>query len=192
MARPIIGMIPPNGWHYHQSDVRLTGHDYYSLKKAVENYRAENNLPAGDVESDLNSYICSNWPNYCHGVDMVTITSVNPSTPATDLLNDITTWAKNLLESKTPVAFVTDEVALNRTKVCLDCKHNANWRSGCSSCVISAERLCASVRQARDNKQSPVLGGCAMMRHDNRTAVFLEKEMLAKSSNLPHNCWLNL
>jgi hypothetical protein len=191
MAKPIIGMVPPTGWHYHQSDNRIGAHDYPSLVKAVENYRAENHLPSGDPEGDINSYICSNWPTFCHGVDMVTVTAVQSATPATDLMNDIQTWAKNLMDSKKVINFVSDDVAEQRTRTCLDCKHNVNWRGGCSSCVVSTERLCASVRQARDTKMSPVLGGCAMMRHDNRTAIFLEKEMLAKCSDLPHNCWLN-
>jgi hypothetical protein len=28
------------------------------------------------------------------------------------------------------------------------------------------------------------------LRHDNRTAVFIDKEKLASSGNLPTNCWL--
>jgi hypothetical protein len=101
MAKVIIGMIPPGGWHYYDSDVKLTSHSYESLLKSVENYRAENNLPLGDVEGDVNSYICSNWPNFCHGVDMVVVTSVHPESAQQSLLNDITTWARNLLNSKT-------------------------------------------------------------------------------------------
>jgi len=37
-----------------------------------------------------------------------------------------------------------------------------------------------------------VLGGCALQRHDNRTAIFLDKDELQKATALPENCWLNL
>jgi hypothetical protein len=192
MAKPILGMVPPGGWHYYQSDVKLTGYSYSDLLKAVEHYRAENHLPGGDVEGDVNSYICSNWPNFCHGVDMVAITSVMRQTASGELLNDVQTWARNILHSTEVHPLVIDDLAEQRAKVCLECPKNVSWRSGCLSCVASTDRLCASVRQARDTASTPVLGGCSLMRHDNRAAVFMDKSSLQKAINLPSNCWVNL
>lgn len=192
MAKPIQGMIPPGGWHYYQSDVRLSGFSYENLLKVVENYRAENHLPLGDVEGDVNSYLCSNWPNYCHGVDMVTVTSVLPPTATGDLMQDIGTWARNLLHSTDPIPLVPDDLAEERAKVCRSCEENANWRGGCSSCIVATDRLCASLRQARDTASSAVLGGCRRMRHDNRTAIFLDRSVLQESSDLPANCWVKI
>ena len=189
MAKPIIGMIPPSGWHYFDSDAKLTGYSYDNLLHVVETYRAENHIPIGDVEGDVNSYICSNWPQFCHGVDMVVINSVNPSG---ELLNDIQTWAKNLQNSNKNIMYVTDELAEERAKTCRNCPNNVNWRGGCSSCISATERLTASVRQGRDTASSAVLGGCALQRHDNRTAIFLDKDELQKATALPENCWLNL
>lgn len=189
MAKPIIGIIPPSGWHYYDGDARLTGHNYNNLIKVVEEYRAENHLPIGDVEGDVNSYICSNWPTFCHGVDMVTITSVNPSG---DLLNDIQTWARNIQNSKDHVQYVTDDLAEQRAKICRSCPNNVNWRGGCSSCINATDRLSASVRQGRDTASSAVLGGCSLMRHDNRTAIFLDRDELQSASNLPADCWINI
>lgn len=191
MPKPIIGMIPPGGWHYYDGDAKITGVEYSSLIKAVRDYRAENHLPEGDVEGDVNSYICSNWPNFCHGVDMVSVTSVNAPTRVSELLNDITTWAKNILYSNRALNYVTDEIAQDRAATCLGCPHNVNWHAGCSSCVAAADRLCASIRQGRDTKSSAVLGGCNLMRHDNRAAIFFDKSELQKSSDLPNNCWLS-
>jgi hypothetical protein len=172
--------------------VKLIGYSYPNLLKVVEDYRAENHLPLGDVEGDVNSYICSNWPKYCHGVDMVTITSINPVTATGELLTDVTTWAKNILQSTDPHPLVTDELAEERAKTCRACPQNVNWRGGCSSCIAAADRLCASVRQARDTASSAVLGGCALMRHDNRTAIFLDRSVLQRATNLPEFCWVNL
>jgi hypothetical protein len=191
VAKPIIGMIPPSGWHYIEGDVRLNGHDYYKLLSVVESYRAENHLPSGDVEGDVNSFICSNWPTFCHGVDMVSVTSVNPSTETTELMNDIQTWAKNMLYANRPLQMVTEELAEQRAKTCRNCPKNSNWRGGCSSCIASTERITASVRQGRDTASSAVLGGCMVQRHDNRAAIFFDKEEFQKATELPANCWLN-
>jgi len=191
MATPILGMLPPSGWHYIEGDVRINGVTYDSLIQNVEHYRAENHLPSGDVEGDVNSFICSNWPQFCHGVDMVAITSVNPETDTMALLNDIQSWAKNLQQSQEPINMVTDELAEARAKTCRNCPENVNWRGGCSSCISTTERLTAGVRQGRDTASSAVLGGCKSMRHDNRTAIFIDKDQFLKATNLPANCWLN-
>jgi hypothetical protein len=191
MAKPIIGMIPPHGWHYFEGDVKITGSDFDNLIENIRHYRAENHLPIGDVTGDASSYICGNWPHFCHGVDSVVVTSIDSPSATSELMADITTWAKNLLHTNTPHQLVTDELAQVRAKICLNCKLNVNWRSGCGSCIAAADRLCASVRQGRDAGQTQVLGGCHKMRHDNRTAVFLEKEVLSAASDLPELCWLN-
>jgi hypothetical protein len=192
MAKPIIGMVPPGGWHYYQSDVKLTGYSYDNLLKVVETYRAENHFDGGDIEGDVNSYICANWPNFCHGVDMVVVTSVNRPTATSELMNDVQTWAKNILNSTDPHPLVTDDLAEARAQTCRGCPNNVNWRGGCSSCITAIERITASVRQARDTKSSAVLGGCALMRHDNRAAIFMDRSVLQRATNLPENCWVNI
>jgi hypothetical protein len=192
MAKVILGMIPPGGWHYFDSDAKLTAHSYEGLLKVVEDYRAENHLPVGDVEGDINSYICSNWPNFCHGVDMVVVTSVHPESAQQSLLNDITTWARNLLNSKTTNNLVSNELAEERAKICKGCQHNKNWRGGCVSCIASADRISASVRNGRDTQSSTKLGGCNIMRHDNRSAIFFDKNKLSQATSTPDNCWMNI
>lgn len=192
MAKVILGMIPPGGWHYFDSDAKLKGHSYEDLLKVVENYRAENHLTVGDVEGDINSYICSNWPNFCHGVDMVVVTSVHPESAQQSLLNDITTWARNLLNSKTVNNLVSDELAEERAKICKGCQHNKNWRGGCASCISAADRISASVRNGRDTKSSTKLGGCSIMRHDNRSAIFFDKNKLSQATSTPDYCWMNI
>jgi len=192
MAKVILGMIPPGGWHYFDSDAKLIGHSYEDLLKVVENYRAENHLPVGDVEGDVNSYICSNWPNFCHGVDMVVVTSVHPESAQQSLLNDITTWARNLLNSKTANNLVSYELAEERAKICKGCQHNKNWRGGCASCISAADRISASVRNGRDTKSSTKLGGCSIMRHDNRSAIFFDKNKLSQATSTPDYCWMNI
>ena len=192
MAKPINGMIPPGGWHFFQSDVKLEAPTLDDLYLVVQKYRAENGLPVGDVTGDINSQLCGRSPHYCHGVDKVTvsITSVDHPTAGSQLMNDIQTWARNLQQSIKPFALVSDDEAEARARICGQCPNNAQWKGGCSSCVVSTERMCASVRQARDTHTSPRILGCHVLRHDNRTAVFIEMDALSSTSNLPDHCWV--
>jgi len=191
MPKPIIGIIPPGGHHYMEADVKITGSSYKNLLENVTNYRAENYIPVGDVEGDVTNYICGNWPHFCHGVDMVVVTSIEQPNQQTELLTDITVWAKNTLTTNKRIDFVTDELAEARAKVCAKCPKNIKWRSGCQSCITATDRLSVSIRQARETKTSRSLGGCSIMRHDNRSAVFFDKNNFNKPQNLPAKCWLN-
>jgi hypothetical protein len=191
MPRVIQGMVPPGGYHYIDGDVKIVGYTYRNLIDNVTSYRAENHLPINDVEGDITNYICGNWPHFCHGVDMVTVTSIKPPTRQGDLMNDISTWARNILHSTKQNQLVSDELAEQRAKICRQCPNNVNWRGGCSSCIAATDRICASIRNARDTKSSQVLGGCKLLRHDNRTAIFFDKDNLSESNDLPEFCWLN-
>lgn len=174
-----------------EGDFKITGSSYKNLLDNVTTYRAENHIPVGDVEGDVTNYICGNWPHFCHGVDMVVVTSVTSPTSQSDLMNDISTWARNILHSNKQVNLVSDELAEERAKICRQCPNNVNWRGGCSSCIAATDRISASIRNARDTKSSAVLGGCKLLRHDNRSAIFFDKEMLSISNDLPNFCWLN-
>jgi hypothetical protein len=191
MPKVIQGMLPPGGYHYIDGDVKITGRTYENLIENVTSYRAENHISIGDIEGDVINYICGNWPHFCHGVDMVVVTSVKTPTNASDLMNDISVWAKNVLHSTKRNNLVSDELAEERAKTCRICPHNINWRGGCSSCVAATDRICASIRNARDTKSSAVLGGCRVLRHDNRSAIFFDKDNLSVSNDLPDFCWLN-
>lgn len=190
MPKVIQGLIPPGGHHYYEGDAKITGSTFADLVRNIENYRAENHFPIGDPETDATNYTCGNWPNFCHGVDMVVVKSINAPNPRTELLSDITTWAKNVLHSNHAVNLVSNELAEARAQTCAKCKFNAKWRSGCGSCIVAADRLSTSIRHGRDTNTSKKLGGCALMRHDNRSAVFMDKDQINKTSNIPDNCWV--
>jgi hypothetical protein len=190
MATPIHGFKPPGGWHYKDGEVLLEAGTLNELYSAVESYRAENYLPIGDVKGDIHAFLCGSYPTYCHGVDMVVVTSVTPPNRESELLGDITTWAKNILNSNKQIRLVSDELAEARARTCLDCPRNINWRAGCGACIVAADRISASIRKARDTDSTPRLGGCAVMRHDNRSAVFFDSEHFEPSGDLPAKCWL--
>ena len=182
-------MIPPGGWHYDDQGVRIDASTYEELVSKVEDFRAQNNLPVVDVGTDVSNQLCSRHPHFCHNVDSVSIEVVQHS-QSSALMNDIGVWANTLLRANKAIRLVGNELAEERAKLCKNCPKNINWKFGCGSCIVANERTCASVRQARDTKTSTQLGGCLLQRHDNRTAVFLEKEHILQSTNLPSHCWL--
>jgi len=184
-------MVPPGGYHYFQGDVRLNADTLEDLYKKVSNYRAENSLPENSTKQDVDNYVCGQFPDYCHNVDSVTVRQVVTGTKMGELMGDIQVWAKNILSSTSEHPLVGDELAEARAKVCSKCPYNVNWRGGCGSCVNATDRLSASVRQARETSSTPVLGGCSILRHDNRAAVFMQPEDLSISSDIPDFCWLN-
>jgi len=184
--KPTIGMFPPSGWHYEQDGVRIDASGYDQLLIAVETFRANNNLPQGDVEADVDEYICSRWPHFC-GI-FTHVASEEKKIPAL-LLDDVRVWSMNLLGGE-GYNMVSDELADARAAICEQCPNNTNWKSSCRTCVSTVERQLATVRQARDVYHSANLGGCSVNRFDARTAVFLDAENLTPAAGLPDFCWL--
>ena len=191
VAKPIRGMVPPSGFHYYQGDVRINADTIDDLNKKVESFRAENAIPSNTTKEDVADYICGQWPDFCHHVEDVVVTRMPANWNIKELLSDIQTWAKNLLSAQREHPLVGDELAEARSKICGGCVYNVNWRGGCGSCITATDRLSASVRQARETDSTKVLGGCSILRHDNRSAVFLNVEDLAQSSDTPKHCWVN-
>ena len=191
VAKPIQGMVPPGGFHYFQGDVRLTGENLGDLYRVVTIHRAQNDIPNSSAIDDVNNYLCGQWPEFCHDIDNIVFELIPANVNIQQLLDDIQTWARNLLASPRPHPLVGDELAETRAQICGRCPKNINWRGGCAPCVTATDRLSASVRQARETASSAVLGGCTVLRHDNRAAIFLNPEDLSKSPDLPAYCWLN-
>ena len=191
VAKPIIGMVPPGGFHFYQGDVRIWADTIEDLRKKVTDFRAENGTPNTTTYTDVNDYICGSFPEFCHHVDEVTINLSHTNWTSSELTADLQVWAKNILSSPSEHPLVGDELAEARAKICAGCIYNVNWKTGCSSCISATERLSASIRQARDTQSTAALGGCTILRQDNRAAVFMQPEDLATSSDIPDHCWLN-
>jgi hypothetical protein len=154
-------------------------------------HRAANSIPHHNTREDVDDYICGQNPEFCHKVEEVRVYTGPPNYNVQSLLDDIQVWAKNILASPQEHPLVGNELAEARSQICSKCVHNVNWRGGCGPCITATDRLSASVRQARETDSTKVLGGCLILRHDNRAAVFMQPENLAKSSDIPNFCWLN-
>jgi hypothetical protein len=191
VAKPILGIVPPGGFHYFQGDVRIDSDTLEGLYNAVMHHRAANSIPHQNTRDDVDAYLCGQNPQFCHSVDEVVVKVIPTAKNVQELMDDIQTWARNILASPRPHPLVGDELAEARAQICGKCPYNVNWRGGCGPCITATDRLSASVRQARETDSTKVLGGCSVLRHDNRAAVFMNPEDLATSSDIPDLCWLN-
>lgn len=184
----------PGGWHYLEGEVRLDGTSLRNLYEVVRQNRLDNGIPVGDVEHDVNSQICGRFPRNCRGGEIVS-ESVRMSmsdgvSPLDKLVEDATAWAISLAKRREPFALLPDSHAAARYEICRSCPMNKIYRHACPTCVSNLERNSALVRQGREIRGIDRLGACAVLRHDNKTAIFLSPEMLSTSANLPDRCWL--
>lgn len=179
-------MIMPDGWHYEQDGFTIRADDSHEqLIQNVTHWRIQNGKPVGDVRKDVDDWICAKYPRQCN--------VVNPNFDTGVIINDtqayldsITSWAH--IKSKVNGKLVDQNIASQRAAICEQCTNNKIWaKTGCQSCIQNMQRLLISIRQNKDTIQAADLGGCTMLKHDNRTAVWLEDNN--RSDNLPGHCW---
>lgn len=178
--------IMPDGWHYP-----INGHivrsdlSWEDLVQKCIDYKIQNGLPVGDIENEMIKWVCETYPHQCN--------TINPNFDAPAIVNDtqayldsITTWGQ--IKSKTNGKLVDQLTATQRAATCEQCFNNKIWdKTGCKSCIANIQRIMVSIRQNKDVMQAQELGGCTILKHDNRTAVWLENNNTA--DNLPGHCW---
>lgn len=188
------GVIPPNGFHYPVSDiVTLRSGTFESLVKEIITWRTQNGIPIGDPETDLNNYICTNWPTYCASTENEQ-KAVNKNS---NLYKHVNAWAAITMR-ETPAGgyeLVDQSVAESRVKTCITCPFNKAWRKDCVPCMKATDTILVRIRQLRKITLDDSVMGCAINGFDIKTAVHLPDsafQMTAdKKAILPQNCWLN-
>lgn len=191
----IKGIVPPNGFHLPVGDVILRSDSVEGLVSVVEAFRAENGLPYKEVEPEIYEYFCTRWPHFCHFYDKEAPLQQQQYLPVDtqqQLLNDLQSWSASIINQQNAPLMVDSGTAEARADICNRCDHNVKWKSGCGSCINAIERTAAAIRSAQDTTTSKRLGACRVMRHCNRTAVWLDRvNFLKPAETLPKACWLN-
>lgn len=196
MSRVIQGVIMPSGFHYMQSFngvmVRIDAPSYLELLEAVQIFRNQNHIPGGDVESDVENYICTNFPRQCRVAGKgAPITPVYGATTQNRFVDRITNWIVKIRGNPVSRKHVFQNTANARSEICVKCAENQAWANTCASCVKNAQSMLAAIRDGRGN-DGPYwskLHGCAKQGWDNRTAVWMPKEILM-DEGVPDNCWM--
>lgn len=177
----------PDGWHYEQDGFIIRAdNSHEQLIENVTHWRIQNNKPVGDVRKDVNDWICAKYPRQCNVVNPNFSDGGTIVNDTQAYLDKITSWAH--IKSKVNGKLVDGQIAGERAYKCQHCPNNKVWaKTGCQSCIQNMQRLLISVRQNKDVSQGAELGGCTVLKHDNRTAVWLEENNTL--DNLPGHCW---
>jgi len=193
------GKMPPGGWHFMvAAGVRLEAINEEELTKRIFEYRLRHHIEIGDIERDLDTYYCGQWPEACHKEAKdwdVDFQGPNVSNHATPLLNRVTMWAAGLLHILPRGGFElgSKEEAARRGLACAGCPKNQSWRVGCRGCSNSTATVLTQLRQLRTSQQEGNLHGCEVGGWDNQTAVWLPVAQMPitpeQRAALPDRCW---
>ena len=182
-------IVPPGGWRYDPYGLEASG--YPEIIEAILTYRLQNMIPVGNVEQDFEDWFCQKFPGYCHpvfgGVQQPIIIEVPVQN--TRLVDDVQVWAMKLYRDPRAKNLVPEAEALRRASICIACPKNKEWKGGCQNCNDNAERLLAVLRSRGDVGVSNQLQGCTALRHCNRTAAWMPKELI-NQGDVPNNCWM--
>lgn len=192
MSRVIIEKVMPTGWHYMQGRFRINAEGHEELIQNVIEWRVQNGTPVGDVESDVESYICSHFPDQCHpefrGIKK-TIMQIPPKAN-NRFIDKLTQWGLSIKNLKESQDLVTDAEANRRGESCINCIHNVSWENQCKPCVANGLRLFTLIRKNRDSAHWRKLSACNLFNHCNRTAIFLNKDLIPMNDAAPDHCWI--
>lgn len=198
MSRVIQAIVMPGGWHKPEKDRSgrnmpepIRADTYTDLIAAVAKFRADNVIPIGNVEQDIEDYICANFPHMCHNVPgaQVSIVSVSRISPAQTLTDKTILWLESKIDNHSVDKLVLDPEAKRRAEICAKCKFNQKWNSNCGACFEAISRMSSIVRYGNDVPQGKSLYSCQILGHENRAAVWLNASELSTSHDLPSHCW---
>ena len=193
----IESMVMPGGWHKPEKD-RL-GRDmpepiraptYQGLIDAVIKFRADNVIPIGDVRAEVDQYICTTFPRMCHQFEGVARIEIQHSvSPIRTLTDDMIQTMDRQLQDHSTEELELKQEAQRRADICAGCRYNVRWNSNCGSCVEAVNRMSAILRAGNAVVHERELRACQILRHENRSAVWLRMEKIGKSPDLPGYCW---
>jgi hypothetical protein len=198
MREVIESVVMPGGWHKPEKD-RL-GRDmpqpiradtYQKLIEAVIQFRVDNVIPIGDVRRDVNDYICSNFPHMCHPVTgaVVQVSIDHHPTGTKTLTDNMIQWLDGAITNHSSEHLEMSLEAQRRAEICIKCRFNTQWNSSCGSCLEAVNRMSSIIRMGNDTPRGHKLKACQILQHENRSAVWLRRERINQSLDLPAHCW---
>jgi hypothetical protein len=197
----IESIVMPGGWHKPEIDrlgremqepVRAS--TYQALIEAVTKFRADNVIPIGDVKDEIDEYICTNFPHMCHsivGADVTIHVSHGPRQPrsAKTLTDEMIQTMDQQLSNHSSENLELRQEAQRRADICRKCQYNVRWNNSCGSCVEAVNRMSTILRSGQDVVHSRELRACQILKHENRSAVWMRLSGAARNPDLPQHCW---
>jgi hypothetical protein len=189
-------VIPPGGWHFLQArkdsePLRIEADSLLQLKEAVIRYRLQLSIDVGDVDREVEDYICGLTPSQCYRI------GVNPEPPKGNkpgfipLIQRIMAWREqvNLKQNR---FYTNPPEAQRRAQICISCPHNVHWHTSCQPCNSDADTKLFLLRGGRQTGFDGDLHGCRVVGQCNRSAVWMDNSTLIKDNadQTPERCWL--
>ena len=182
----------PGGWRFPVSEsVTLTALTPALLREKIFNWRIENAIPCGDLESidfEIDAYYCKLYPEKCvpEPVDNQWPAGVTPEDKMSDR---VVRWLATMLDQRRVPSggwpLVSAKVAEARASACATCHRNKPFPSGCSPCDESVNRASARVRSHRISDEAHSLYGCEVFGWDTAAAVHLTDTALMIAEDDP-------
>lgn len=186
--------VPPGGWKFLDGGNWIQGHDYESLIDAIIEDRAKNQRPIGDPPKEFQTYVVRSWPHFAGSVSPFTSPVKQAPGNKGKLRERVTQWLANRysLRASGHTELVSEEEANRRAKICSTCPQNKKVPNDCPPCIQNNNRTSFLLREGKAT--SVPVEACALMGHDNQTAVFLPEKMLAHRKGYleeaPSFCWM--
>lgn len=188
----------PGGWAYLQDGTfRIEAESYEELLDNVREWRLQNGKPVGDVETEVESYICNTYPRQCRNRSTGSAPprwaqAIIPNRATVNKFVDrITQWALGVSKHPDSKNLMEDGLANQRAERCQICPQNDTWENNCPSCVTNAQRLLALIRRGKEHASWRKLHGCKAMGHCNRTAIYLPSSLVTETPETPPECWIH-
>lgn len=188
MLRMNPNLYPPDGYRFRDSDGTLfKGESWRDVRRQVAEYRARNQMPAGDPESEINVQQCAQTPGLCHGDKPAPVRTPSSGSNGNErVLN----WLGSVLISRrqngTP-AVLDRETARARAAICALCPRQRALSAACDACLNT-------IRDSRKvilNGEKPAhegLSTCGVLGEDTVSSVHLDLAPV-EELELPTNCW---
>lgn len=172
-----------SGYRFKEADGTVfVGGSWKAVIERVRGYRARNNLPMGDPESEVNAQACQKNPTICAPDNPQHKTQLKAAT----LKGRILQWFGKIRSA--PRQHVDADKAQQRANVCAGCQNNQPLPGGCSSCKKALAALRGDVLGGRPVDSRLVDCGCLILGHESSTAVWLD-EQTVENQELPGHCW---
>lgn len=96
-----------------------------------------------------------------------------------------------LVVGRKEIRLLIEDEADERAGVCIQCRQNIKWTTGCVPCCEAIISRGQNVRQRPSYKHDDALGACRLHDFKISTAVFIDREQLpALNPNAPEECWM--
>jgi hypothetical protein len=196
------GIMPQSeGWRYIQplpdgSTQRLPPKGCAGTDKAlvemVKIFRINANIDLGDPAADVAEYIkrVSPMNDKFPGRTPKPVIEARERHPGfRPYIERIRDWLL-IMTRRQPRLLIEDD-ADARVKVCMGCKQNVPWKTGCLPCCEKVVSMGQNVRQRPSYKHDKDVGACRLHDFHVSTAVFLDREDLPQlHPDAPAECWM--